>query len=76
MKRYVVMSMQPWSAIDVSSNHPLIGIQSLAEPAPKWGQPCGFLPVFDTYEEAREWAGNDTTLIAPIQEVSRNAEAK
>ena len=55
---YVVMKLLDWEMLTLTPSVPLPWPIVMAPPDD--GQPTGFLPVFATIEQAREWAADDT----------------
>ena len=54
MMYYVVMSIQPWSSMEVSAVNAPYKTRVVAPDDPN--EACGFLAVFDTREKAEAWA--------------------
>ena len=54
MMYYVVMSMRPWSAVELRAVNAPFKAQIVEIDDPN--EPCGFLAVFDTREKAEAWA--------------------
>jgi hypothetical protein len=64
---YMVMRFMDWSAIDVTGIGYLYGFPThLATPGDDEDQPCGFMPLFKTLEQAESWAGDGTYKIVPV----------
>lgn len=63
-KRYAVIDLQPWTALEVGIN-----VAPHYQPTVKYdGLPgCGFLPVFETLEEATAYMDGGTSQVLVLQ---------
>ncbi len=67
---YVVMLVQPWSALEMVPDSPLPFPVSVRTLETEEGM-VGFLPVFSTREAAREWCGDDDLVYVARVDLSR-----
>lgn len=60
---YVVMAVRPWSRLKFTSNHPTVAamVEHAETAAPIPGS-IGFMPVFGTFEEAKEFADTGAAI--------------